>query len=72
VHAVRCPNWPFRIGANPWRAPLSEAERARRRERIARVGKRAGNSPQPEKSRGVDAASPSAPIPAAAAETSEP
>jgi transcriptional regulator with XRE-family HTH domain len=70
--AVRCPSWPFRTGANPWRAPLSEAERARRRERIARVAKRAGNSPPPEKSRGVDAASPSAPIPAAAAETSEP
>jgi hypothetical protein len=41
--AVRCPSWPFRLGANPWRAPLSEAERARRRERKARVGKRAGN-----------------------------
>jgi len=70
--AVRCPSWPFRLGANPWRAPLSEAQRARRRERIARVAKRAGNSPQPEKSRGVDTASRSAPIPAAAAETSEP
>jgi hypothetical protein len=36
--AVRCPSWPFRVGINPWRVPLSEAERARRRERIARVG----------------------------------
>jgi hypothetical protein len=70
--ALRCPSWPFRFGANPWRAPLSEAERARRRERIARVGKRAGNSPQPEKPRGVDAASPSAPNSAPAAEAREP
>jgi hypothetical protein len=70
--AVRCPSWPFRIGANPWRAPLSEAERARRRERIARVGKRAGNSPRPEKPRGVDATSPSAPISVPAEEASRP
>jgi hypothetical protein len=68
--AVRCPSWPFRAGANPWRAPLSEAERTRRRERIARVGKRAGNLPQPENLRGADAASPSAFISAPAAEAS--
>jgi hypothetical protein len=68
--AVRCPSWPFRTGVNPWRAPLSEAERARRRERIARVGKRAGNLPQPENLRGADAASPSAFISAPAAEAS--
>jgi CRISPR-associated endonuclease/helicase Cas3 len=70
--AVGCPSWPFRIGANPWRAPLSEAERARRRERIAGVVKRSRNSPLPEKPRGVDAASPSAPISAPATEASEP
>ena len=70
--AVRCPSWPFRIGTNPWRAPLSEAERARRRDRIARVGRRAGNSPQPEKPRGPEAESSSAPISARAAEASEP
>src|SRR5271167_2026531 len=60
--ALDCPSWPFRIGTNPWRPPLSEAERTRRRDRIARIGKRAGNSPEPEKPRGVDAESPSAPI----------
>jgi hypothetical protein len=70
--AVRCPSWPFRVGVNPWRAPLSEAERARRQERIARVGKRAGNSPQPEKPRELDAPSPTAPISAPAEEASEP
>jgi len=70
--ALDCPSWPFRIGTNPWRAPLSEAERTRRRDRIARVGRRAGNSPEPEKPRGVEAASPSAPISARAAEASEP
>jgi hypothetical protein len=25
--ALSCPAWPFRMGANPWRAPLSDAER---------------------------------------------
>jgi hypothetical protein len=60
--ALKCPSWPFRLGANPWRAPLSEAERARRRERIARVRKKAGNLPQPEKPWGPEVASPSAPI----------
>jgi hypothetical protein len=26
--AVRCPSWPFRMGTNPWRAPMSEEQRA--------------------------------------------
>jgi hypothetical protein len=25
--AVRCAKWPFRMGANPWRAPVSEERR---------------------------------------------
>ena len=25
--AVQCPAWPFRMGKNPWRSPLSEARR---------------------------------------------
>jgi hypothetical protein len=29
--AVTCPAWPFRMGANPWRAPASEAKRERAR-----------------------------------------
>lgn len=39
VHEVRlcvamtCPSWPFRTGKNPWRAPMSEEQRARLRER---------------------------------------
>ena len=49
--AARCPSWPFRMGANPWRAPLSEAEKTRRRELLSRVGKMAGNSSEAEKSR---------------------
>ena len=34
--AVTCPAWPFRMGANPWRAPASEA----RRENGRRIGAR--------------------------------
>jgi hypothetical protein len=26
--AVNCPLWPFRMGTNPWRAPVSEERRA--------------------------------------------
>lgn len=32
---VDCPSWPFRMGKNPWRAPLSEADRAGRLARLA-------------------------------------
>ena len=34
--AVTCPAWPFQMGANPWRAPASEA----RRENGRRIGAR--------------------------------
>ena len=27
-----CPLWPFRMGKNPWRKPVSEDEKERRRE----------------------------------------
>ena len=37
--AARCPSWPFRTGVNPWRAPLSDAEKARRRNLLAKFGK---------------------------------
>jgi hypothetical protein len=60
--AARCPSWPFRMGANPWRAPLSEAEKARRRDLLAQVRKIAGNSSEPEKSRRADDGSPPAAI----------
>jgi hypothetical protein len=60
--ALSCPAWPFRMGANPWRAPLSDAEKARRRNLLARVGKIAGNSSKPEKSRRAEAEVPSAAI----------
>jgi hypothetical protein len=26
--AINCPLWPFRMGTNPWRAPISEERRA--------------------------------------------
>jgi hypothetical protein len=37
--AVRCPNWPYRMGTNPFRAKvdLSDEERARRSENLKRV-----------------------------------
>jgi hypothetical protein len=60
--ACACPSWPFRIGIIPWRAPLSDAERDRRRNILARVHKTVGSSPEPEKSRRADAGLPPAAI----------
>lgn len=60
--ATRCPSWPFRTGVNPLRAPLSDAERDRRRNILARVHKTVGSSPEPEKSRRADAGLPPAAI----------
>ena len=34
--AVSCPSWPFRLGRNPWRAPVSEERRQMGRELAAR------------------------------------
>ena len=34
--AVSCPSWPFRMGRNPWRAPVSEERRQLGRELAAR------------------------------------
>jgi hypothetical protein len=33
--AINCPLWPFRMGANPWRAPVSEERRAAMAARMA-------------------------------------
>jgi hypothetical protein len=49
--AVACPAWPFRLGKSPWRTPLGESEKARRRELLSRLGKIASNSSKAEKSR---------------------
>jgi hypothetical protein len=35
--AVTCPNWPFRTGHNPWRAPPSEVQREASRTNAARM-----------------------------------
>jgi hypothetical protein len=32
--AVDCPSWPFRMGKNPWRKPLTGEERAERQARF--------------------------------------
>jgi len=32
--AVACPIWPFRMGRNPWRKPMSVEQRARRAEQM--------------------------------------
>jgi hypothetical protein len=45
AHA-KCPSWPFRMGKNPWRAPLSEAQLEARRESAARMA-RAVKNPLP-------------------------
>ena len=55
--AVDCPSWPFWMGKNPWRAPLGDAEQARRAALMNR--NRASASMAPEKSQGQIGASPS-------------
>jgi hypothetical protein len=70
--ATRCPSWPFRTGVNPWRAPLSDAEKARRRNLLARAGKIAENSSKPEKSRQPNAGLPPAAISAPGDEATAP
>lgn len=52
--AVDCPSWPFRMGKNPWRAPLSAEARARTAEQMRR--NRTSGASNPEKTQGqVDA-----------------
>ena len=55
--AVDCPSWPFRMGRNPWRAPLGDAEQARRAAMMNR--NRASASAAPEKTQAQIDASPS-------------
>jgi hypothetical protein len=43
--AVQCPAWPFRMGANPWRAPASEAQLAHTRTLLTRRASLAKNQP---------------------------
>lgn len=38
--AVRCPSWPFRMGANPWRKPASQARRQAARRTMAGLNAR--------------------------------
>jgi hypothetical protein len=41
--AVECPSWPFRLGKNPWRGPISDARREHgRRLGLERAANRAG------------------------------
>ena len=44
--AVSCPSWPFRLGRNPWRAPVSEERRQMGRELAARRPRGAKNQRQ--------------------------
>ena len=53
--AVGCPNWPFRMGKNPWLTPLGDAERARRSAMMRR--NRASAAAEPVKSQGQIGAS---------------
>ena len=39
--AVQCPAWPFRMGKNPWRSPVSEARRNQARALADRRARRA-------------------------------
>jgi hypothetical protein len=44
--AIKCPSWPFRMGANPWRAETSEAKREAGRQAMLRMRAHAGNPGQ--------------------------
>ena len=44
--AVSCPSWPFRMGRNPWRAPVSEERRRLGRALAARRPRGAKNQRQ--------------------------
>ena len=44
--AASCPSWPFRLGRNPWRAPVSEERRQLGRELAARRPRGAENQRQ--------------------------
>ena len=57
--AVTCPNWPFRMGKNPWRKPPSEA----RREAGTELARRAGNS-APGKAHAPNSEAPATTLPA--------
>jgi hypothetical protein len=51
--ATSCPSWPYRMGSNPFRAPLSEESRASRAITLAKA--RAAR-PNPVKIQGSDEA----------------
>ena len=55
--AVDCPSWPFRMGKNPWRAPLSAEARAQRSATMNR--NRASALTVPDKTQAQNDASPS-------------
>jgi hypothetical protein len=55
--AVDCPSWPFRMGKNPWRAPLDDAEQTRRAAMMNH--NRASASAAPDKTQAQNDASPS-------------
>jgi hypothetical protein len=38
--AVKCPAWPFRMGANPWRQPASEERRQAARRTMTKINAR--------------------------------
>ena len=61
--AVTCPAWPFRMGANPWRAPASETKRMRARALLEERGLLAKNQ---RRRRGSDEPQevPATPLPA--------
>jgi hypothetical protein len=38
--AVGCPAWPFRMGTNPWRKPVSEGQRAAAKQDMEQINSR--------------------------------
>jgi hypothetical protein len=61
--SIDCALWPFRMGANPWRKPISEEERQRRAERLRNTRALLRS---PESSQGSSASEevPATPLPA--------
>ena len=50
--AMACPSWPYRMGTNPWRTPLSDEQREIRRQRALDrgLGRRASGQSLPDES----------------------
>jgi hypothetical protein len=63
--ALSCPSWPWRMGSNPWRAPVSEQRREAGRRIMAQLHARRQN-PGTEPGPGGETTPAATPVPAEA------